>query len=72
MELRRNANLLDTSLNSFADGQQLEMTAHVTREGRLREGIANEIRQHLDVEAEEIVAENGKSIPVDSGVRLGI
>ena len=48
------------------------MTAHVTRDGKFREGAPNEIRQSLDVETEEIVAENGQPIPVHSGVRLGI
>ena len=72
IQVRGPANLLDTSLQPFADGQQVEMTAHVTREGRLREGGPNEVRQSLDVETEEIVAENGKRIPVHSGVRLGI
>ena len=48
------------------------MTAHVTRDGKLREGAPNEIRQSLDVETEEIVTENGQPIPVHSGVRLGI
>ncbi len=72
IELRGTASVPDPSLNSFADGQQLEMTAHVTREGKLREGVGNEIRQSLDVETEEIIAGNGKIIPLHSGVRLGI
>ena len=63
---------LDTSLEPFADGQPVEMTAHVTRDGKFREGAPNEIRQSLDVETEEIVTENGQPIPVHSGVRLGI
>jgi len=72
IQLRGSAPLLDTSLQPFTDGQQVEITAHVTREGRLREGVPNEVRETLDVETEEIVAENGKRIPVHSGVRLGI
>ena len=71
IQLRGSTNVLDTSLQPFADGQRVEMTAHVTREGRLREGGPNEIRQSLDVETEEIVAENSNPIPVHSGVRLG-
>jgi|HubBroStandDraft_6_1064221.scaffolds.fasta_scaffold00041_56 competence protein ComEC len=72
IQLRGPANLPDTSLQPFADGQQVEMTAHVIREGRWREAAPNEIRQSLDVETEEIVAETGQRIPVHSGVRLGI
>jgi competence protein ComEC len=72
IQLRGSAPLLDTSLRPFADGQQVEITAHVTREGRLREGATNEVRQSLDVETEQIVTEGGTRIPIHSGVRLGI
>jgi competence protein ComEC len=72
IQLRGSKNALDTSLEPFADGQPVEMTAHVTREGKFREGGPNEISQTLDVEAEEVVTENGKPVPVHSGVRLGI
>src|SRR5271169_3499074 len=41
IQLRGRANLLDTNLQPFADGQQVEITAHVTREGRLREDSPN-------------------------------
>jgi len=71
IQLRGPASLLDTSLQPFTDGQPVEMTAHVTREDRMREGVPNEIRQSLDVETEEIVIEDGTRIPVHSGVRLG-
>jgi predicted membrane metal-binding protein len=72
IQLRGSADPLDTSLQPFADGQPVAMTAHVIREGRFREAAPNEIRQSLDVETEAIVAENGKPIVVHSGVRLGI
>jgi competence protein ComEC len=72
IQLRGPTDALDTTIFPFADGQQVEMTAHVTQEGRFREGSPGEIRQSLDVETEEIIAENGKPIPVHSGVRLGI
>jgi competence protein ComEC len=63
--------VLDTSFQPFAYDQQVEMMAHVIREGRLRES-PNEIRQSLDVQTEEIATENGTRIPLHSGVRLGI
>jgi competence protein ComEC len=72
IQLRGPASLLATSLQPFADGQQVEMTAHVTREGSFREAAPNETRQSLDVETEEIITDNGKQIPIHSGVRLGI
>ncbi len=71
IQLRGPTEALDPSLQPF-DGQPVEMTAHVTRDGKFREGAPNEIRQSLDVETEEIVTENGQPIPVHSGVRLGI
>jgi competence protein ComEC len=72
IQLRGSAPLPDTSLLPFTDGQQVQITAHVTREGRLREGTPNELRQTLDAQTEEIVQENGARIPVHAGVRLGI
>jgi len=72
IQLRGPTSPLDTSLQPFCDGQQIVMTAHVTREGRLREGNLNEVSQSLDVETEEIIDEYGKRIPVLAGVRLGI
>ena len=71
IQLRGSTEALDPSLQPF-DGQQLVMTAHVTRDGKFREGAPNEIRQSLDVQTEKIIAENGEPIPVRSGVRLGI
>ncbi len=72
IQLRGSTNALDTTLEPFTDSKPIAMTAHVTREGKFREGAPNEIRQTLDVESEEIVPENGQPIPVHSGVRLGI
>jgi hypothetical protein len=63
IQLRGSTNALDTSLEPFADGQPVEITAHVTREGKFRES-SNEIKQTLDVESEEIIAANGKPIPI--------
>ena len=71
IQLRGPTDALDPSLQPF-DGELVVMTAHVTRDGKFREGAPNEIRQSLDVETEEIVAQNRQPIPVHSGVRLGI
>jgi len=71
IQLRGSIDAIDTSLEPFADGQEVQLTAHVTREGKFREGAPNEIRQSLDVETEEIT-ENSNPIPLHSGVRLGI
>jgi competence protein ComEC len=72
MQMRGSASPLDTSLQPFAYGNAVEMTAHVTRDGRVRDAGASELRQSVDVETEEIVTEDGAHIPTHSGVRLGL
>ena len=72
IQFRFSTSAPDTSLKPFADGREIEMTAHVTREGPLREGGPNELRQTLDVQAEEILTAEGTKIPAHSSVRLGI
>jgi competence protein ComEC len=72
IQLRSSSTHLDPALQPFAYGPEVELTANVIREGRLRTASTNEVRQTLDVETEEIVSENGDRIPVHSGVRLGI
>jgi competence protein ComEC len=68
----RGPTVLDTSLQPFAYDQPVEITAHVIRQGKLRESSPNEVRQSLDVETEQIVTEDGMRIPLHSGLRLGI
>jgi hypothetical protein len=72
IQLRGSTVPLDISLQLFADGQPVEITAHVITEGRFKEASPNEIRQSLDVETEEIFVPNSIPIPVHAGVRLGI
>jgi competence protein ComEC len=63
---------LDTSIQSYADRQELRIAAHVTRDGRLLPGGFNEIRQTIDVETDEVQAEAGPIEAVHSGIRLSI
>ncbi len=72
IQLRGTLPRLDTSILSYANGQELEITAHVTRDGRVQPGGFGELRQTLDVETEEITTEAGETLPLHSGVRLGI
>src|SRR5712672_1600847 len=72
IQLRRSTNFLDTTLQPFTDGQPVELTAHVTREGRFRPGDPNEFRQTLDVQTEQIVTADGNTTCTNSGIRLGI
>src|ERR1035437_1720561 len=43
-----------TPRHPYADRQELQIAAHVTRDGRLQQGGFNEIRQTIDVETEEV------------------
>jgi len=72
IQLRGFSTPLDPTLQPFAYGPEVEISAHVTREGRLRQASPGELRQTLDLETETIAAENGAPIPLRSGVRLGI
>ena len=71
MQLRRGSPMFGTSINPYTDGQEFQITAHVTRDGRVQEGGRHEIRQTLDVESETIQTE-GHAAAVHSGIRLSI
>jgi competence protein ComEC len=72
IQTRDAATNLDTSIQPFADRQELQVTAHVTHDGRLQAGGFNEIRQTVDVETEEIQTATGQIASVHSGIRLAI
>jgi competence protein ComEC len=77
IQLRGLVTYVDTTLQPYAHGQPVEITAHVTREGKFRETTSgqaqpNEVLQSLDVQTDEILTATGSLIPLHSGVRLGI
>jgi competence protein ComEC len=72
IQLRGGSPRLDTSIDPYADRQELQVTAHVTRDGRLQEGGFNEIRQTIDVETETIQTTEAQAAAVHSGIRLSI
>jgi competence protein ComEC len=72
IQLRGASTQLDTSFEPLTDGRDVEIVAHVTRDGRLREGSFGELRQSADVEAESIQTEAGEQFSVHSGIRLSI
>ena len=72
VQARKGSRRLDTSIRPYANGQELEITAHVTRDGRLQPGGFGETRQTLDVETEQITTDAGETLSIHSGVRLGI
>ncbi|MFZ1142446.1 MAG: ComEC/Rec2 family competence protein [Candidatus Sulfotelmatobacter sp.] len=63
---------LDTSIQPYADRQDLQIIAHVTRDGRVQLGGFNEIRQTIDVETDEIQPAAGPNEAIHSGIRLSI
>ena len=71
IQLRAIVPTCDNGIQSYADGQRVEVTAHVTRDGRVQED-PNEVRQTLEVQAEDINTSDDQNIPVHSGIRLNI
>jgi predicted membrane metal-binding protein len=72
VQMRGSAPRLDTSIQPYADGQELQVTAHVTHDGRLQPGGFAETRQTVEVETEQITTATGDTLPIHSGVRLSI
>jgi competence protein ComEC len=74
--------ILDTSIQAFADGQELQIVAHAIRDGRLRQGTFGEDSQTVDIETEDLrtaegdieraQAETREETAVHSGIRLKI
>ncbi len=72
LQLRANCDPLDTTILPFADRQEVEVIAHVTRDGRAHQDETGESWQSLDLEAEQIRTATGEILPVHSGIRLNI
>src|SRR5579862_8515173 len=72
IQLRGGAVRLDTRIQPYADRQELQLTAHVVRDGRLQQGGFDEIKQTVDVETEKIQTSTGQGEAVHSGIRLSI
>jgi competence protein ComEC len=63
---------VDASLQPFTDRQELLITAHVIRDGRLQPASAGEIRQALDVETEGVQTTDGLIFRIKNGIRISI
>ena len=72
VQLQGVAPRLDTSIEPYADGEELRIVAHVTRDGRRKPGGFGEVRETLDAELEQITTANGHTVPVHSGIRLNL
>ena len=72
IQLRENSTRLDTAIQRYANGQQLQIAAHITRDGRTQQGGIGEIRQTLDVETEQLETDTGEIANLHSGIHLTI
>ena len=61
----------DSELLKFADTSEAIITAHVTKEGMLRQEGRGEIRQRLDVETERI-SQGNQDFDIRAGLRLNV
>jgi competence protein ComEC len=69
MQVRTPEELGSGSVLSLADGRDLIVTAHITKEGNLREKARGDAQQRLDLETEKIETGND-AIAIRSGVRV--
>jgi competence protein ComEC len=69
VQLRGPAKAGDSGLLRFADGTEVVVTAHVTKEGTLQGDGQPDAHQRLDVETEQI-NEGSQTFEVHSGVRV--
>lgn len=71
VQIRSSGPRVDTSILPFADRQRVEISGHVIKEGSLRQ-YGDEVRQTIDMQAEEVRPEDGVVVPVTSCIRLTI
>ena len=63
---------LDTSVLPYADGQELQITGYVVRDGRVQAGSLGESRQTVEIHVEQVETDAGEVTPVHSGIRVSI
>jgi competence protein ComEC len=71
MQVRAPENPGGTEILAFADGRDLVVTAHVTKEGNLQNKGLGDAQQRLDLETEQLEIGN-QNIAMRSGVRVSI
>ena len=72
IQMRSASPRLDTGILPYADRREIQVTAHVTREGRVQPGGFGELRQTLDLESEQVQTPDGLIVPIHSGIRVSI
>ena len=71
IQARAPSTRLDTAIQPYADRQELQIIAHVTRDGRIQPGGLDEVRQTIDVESEQVQTE-AQTAAIHSGIRISI
>lgn len=71
IQLRNSETRPGTEILTTADGTEVLVTAHVVREGEIREAGYGGLRETLDLETEEIASDQGTH-RVSAGLRLSI
>ncbi|HXM21101.1 MAG TPA: ComEC/Rec2 family competence protein [Terriglobales bacterium] len=71
MQVRAPENHGSADVLAFADGRDIMVTAHVTKEGNLREKVPGDSQQRLDLETEQIGTGN-ETFAIRSGLRVSI
>jgi competence protein ComEC len=71
MQVRAPENPGGGEILAFADGRDLAVTAHVTKEGNLQNKGLGDAQQRLDLETEQVEIGN-QNIAIRSGVRVSI
>lgn len=72
IQMRSASPRLDTCILPYANRSEVQVTAHVAREGRIQPGGFGELRQTLDLESEQVQTSDGVIVPVKSGIRVSI
>jgi len=72
IQMRSASPRLDTGILPYADRREAQVTAYVTREGRVQQGGFGELRQALDLETEQVQTPDGLIVRVQSGIRVNI
>jgi competence protein ComEC len=71
MQVRSPENDGNADILAFADGRDLFVTAHVTKEGSLHNKVSGEAQQRLDLETEQIETGN-QNFAIRCGLRISI
>lgn len=72
VQVQVGAGRLDTSIRPYADREEVEIEAHVLRDGKMQGASFGESRQTVDVESEALRTADGQIAAVRSGIRLSI